>query len=96
MLMGRRTYDVVSKFEGDWPNGDTPILVATNRPLQPTRDTVQSSLDAELVDEVCLTLIPVVLGEGIPLFRGTLEIHRLELLSHRAIGSGMVELVYEP
>ena len=43
MLMGRRTYDVVSKFEGDWPHGDTPILVATNRPLQPTRDTVQSS-----------------------------------------------------
>ena len=34
MLMGRRTYDVVSSFEGDWPYGDTPIIVATNRPLQ--------------------------------------------------------------
>ena len=33
-LMGRGTYVVASSFEGDWPYGDTPIIVATNRPLR--------------------------------------------------------------
>ncbi len=127
MLMGRRTYDVVCKFEGVWPYGDTPILVATNRPLQTPKDCIQSSqgtigelvaraksmaegrdiyldggnlirqaLDAELVDEVTLTVIPIILGDGVTLFGGTLQIHRMDLLSHRAIGGGMVELVYKP
>ena len=41
MLMGRRTYDVVSSFEGDWPYGDTPIIVAANRPLQMAKPSVQ-------------------------------------------------------
>ncbi len=127
MLIGRRSYDVASKFEGAWPYGDTPILVATHRPLRTAKDCIQSSqgtigelvaraksmaedrdiyldggnlirqaLDAELVDGVTLTLIPIILGDGVPLFGGTLQIHRLELLSHRAIGGGMVELVYQP
>ena len=127
MLMGRRTYDVLCSFEEDWLYGDKPLLVATNRPLQPIRDSVQSSrgtiaelvekaksmadgrdvyidggnvirqaLDARLIDEITITVIPAVLGEGIPLFGGTLQIHRLELLSQRSHGAGMVELVYQP
>jgi dihydrofolate reductase len=127
MLMGRRTYAVVRTFEEDWPYGDTPIIVATNRPLETIKPSVQSSqgiigelvvratsmagdrdvyldggnlireaLDAGLVDEVAVTLLPVILGEGIPLFAGTRGMHRLELQSHRAIGSGIVELVYKP
>ena len=127
MLMGRRTYDVVCKSEEDWSYGDTPFLVATNRPLQTTKPSVQSArgtigelvaraktmagdrdiyldggnlirqaLDAGLVDEVTVTLFPVILGDGIPLFAGTRGIHRLELLRHRAIGSGILELVYKP
>ena len=127
MLMGRRTYDVACSFDGPWPYGDTPIIVATNRPLQTAKHSVQESqgtirelgakaktmsegrdvyldvgnlirqaLDAGLVDEVTPTMIPIVLGDGIPLFSGTKQIHRLELCRHRAIGGGMVELVYEP
>ena len=57
---------------------------------------IRQALDAELVDDVTLTVIPIILGDGVPLFGGTLQIHRLELLSHRAIGGGMVELVYQP
>jgi dihydrofolate reductase len=126
MLMGRLTYDVVSSFEGDWPYGDTPIIVATNRPLQMAKPSVQGyqgtieeivaeaktmseggdvyldggnlirqSLDAGLVHDITLTLIPIVLGDGIPLFSGAKQMHRLELCSQRAIGGGMVELVYE-
>ncbi|CAM2007016.1 dihydrofolate reductase family protein [Acanthopleuribacter pedis] len=33
MLMGRRTYDVVRGFGGDWHYGDLPIHVATTRAL---------------------------------------------------------------
>ena len=41
MLMGRRTYDVIRDFEGEWPYGDTPILVATTRPLDTGRESVR-------------------------------------------------------
>ena len=125
MLMGRRTYDVVCGFEGVWPYRDTPIIVATNRPIERPRATVEAAqgtiehlverakskageldvyldggkvigqaLDAGLVDEITLTLIPIALGEGVKLFGKTERIHSLHLESHRSIGGGMVELVY--
>ncbi|WP_428263938.1 dihydrofolate reductase family protein [Haliangium sp.] len=127
MLMGRRTFDVVRGFEGEWPYGETPILVATNRPLSTQRESVQgvrgnitelvdqakqaardrdvyvdggalirSAMDEGLIDELTVTVIPIVLGEGIPLFAGATRRHQLELLGTRAIGAGLVELVYAP
>jgi dihydrofolate reductase len=39
MVMGRATYDVVARFDR-WPYGDTPVLVATTRPLEPAAPTV--------------------------------------------------------
>ena len=33
LLMGRSTYDVVRGFDVPWPYGETPVLVATTRPL---------------------------------------------------------------
>lgn len=41
ILMGRSTYGIVEKF-GKWHYGDTPVLVATHRPLKPMTDTVHS------------------------------------------------------
>lgn len=127
MLMGRRTYDVVSGFEGEWPYGDTPVLVATTRPLTASPDSVRkvtgaigelvdlakraagerdiyldggalirSALDANLVDELTVTVIPIVLGAGVPLFAGSARRHALELLAFRPIGGGLVELRYAP
>lgn len=43
LLMGRRTYDVVSGFDGEWPYGETPVLVATRRPLAPKVPTVAAA-----------------------------------------------------
>ncbi len=127
MLMGRRTYDVVTGFDVPWPYGDTPVLVATTRPLPDTdpsvraitgdivdmvaeakriadgRDVyldggelIRSALDAGVVDELTVTMIPVVLGAGRPLFAGVGNRHRLELVGHRDLGCGLVELVYRP
>jgi len=51
MLMGRRTYDVVDAFEGVWPYGDTPVLVATRRPLTTTRDAVRA-VDGTIAQQI--------------------------------------------
>ena len=40
LLMGRRTFDVCCGF-AEWPYGETPVLVATARPLRSTRPTVE-------------------------------------------------------
>jgi dihydrofolate reductase len=127
ILMGRRTFDVVCRFEEQWPYGERPLLVATSRSLEAPRPSVQpvtggilelvgqakeaagrddvyvdggqlirTSVDAGLVDEITVTLMPVILGQGIPLFAGASQRHHLELLRSRPIGGGLVELKYGP
>jgi dihydrofolate reductase len=51
--------------------------------------------DAGLLDELILTVVPVVLGEGKPLFDRRLPGGPLKLLGTRTWNSGMVELRYE-
>lgn len=128
VLMGRRTYDVVHGFpDSGWPYGDTPLLVATSRPLTPRRPSVRavrgsieelvaqakqvagergvyvdggilirSALDAGLVDEITVTVVPMVIGAGIPLFAGVKRRHPLVLIGQRTIAGAAVELKYRP
>ena len=101
MLMGRRTFDVVMSFGGDWPYGSTPVLVATSRPVSEAPATVSTcqgdihqlcqqakkiagdrnvyldggtlitqALEADCLDELILTVVPVLLGRGVPLYSG--------------------------
>ncbi len=42
ILMGRTTHDVVAGMGIDWPYGETPVLVATTRALEPIAPTVQA------------------------------------------------------
>ena len=56
---------------------------------------IRQALDAGLVDDITLTLIPIVLGDGIPLFSGANQMDRLGRCSQRAIGGAMVDLVYK-
>jgi dihydrofolate reductase len=51
--------------------------------------------DAGLLDELLLTIVPVVLGHGKPLFDRRLPGGALQLAGTRVFGSGMVELRYE-
>jgi dihydrofolate reductase len=53
---------------------------------------IRSFFAADLVDDVTLSIIPVLLGSGIPLFGGTER--RLTLVSSRSFPSGLVQLCY--
>jgi dihydrofolate reductase len=51
--------------------------------------------DEGLLDELLVTVVPVVLGEGKPLFDRRLPGGPMQLTGTRTFGSGMVELRYE-
>ena len=55
---------------------------------------IRSFLDAGLVDEVTVTVIPVILGEGVPLFAGSAPRRMLRLERSRDLGAGIVQLRY--
>lgn len=57
--------------------------------------TIRGFLRADLVDEVTLSLAPVLLGDGLPLFGDVGRDVRLRLLGSHATGSGMVAATYE-
>ena len=57
---------------------------------------VSQLLAAGCVDEIVLSIVPVVLGEGIRLFQPPLPQRPLELVAARPFPSGLVQLRYRP
>ena len=57
---------------------------------------VRQALDADLVDAMTVTLCPVILGRGQPLFAGAASRHRVELKEQRRLPPGLVQLTYVP
>lgn len=56
---------------------------------------IRQALDAGLIDEMTVTLIPVVLGKGIPLFAGAEKRHTLELIRHQVYAqNGLASMTY--
>jgi dihydrofolate reductase len=55
---------------------------------------VSQFLAAGLLDELTVTVVPLVLGDGRRLFRGTLPERRLSLVASRAYASGLVRITY--
>ena len=53
-------------------------------------NVIRQFLDAGLIDDITLSLLPIVLGAGIPLFGG--REHRFKLEGHQAWPSGLVQL----
>lgn len=58
-------------------------------------ETVHSLLRLELIDELIISVIPVLLGKGIKLFKPDEPEQRLEFLSVRHFESGLVQLHYK-
>ena len=83
LVMGRKTFETVLAFES-WPYGDKRVVVLSSHSPRDlvemlsnkgTRHiyldggrTIQSFLKENLVSEITVTRIPVLIGEGIPLF----------------------------
>lgn len=56
--------------------------------------TIARFLAAKLVDDVTVSVIPILLGEGVPLAPHVGHDVRLRLVEHRAYESGLVQLNY--
>ena len=54
-----------------------------------------SLLGEGLIDEFWLFVNPVLLGQGIPLFKGVTEMTKLNLLESRSFSCGVIALHYE-
>jgi dihydrofolate reductase len=55
---------------------------------------VSSLMNHGLIDEIRLTVQPIVLGAGKPLFKDVTERHRLELVQARPLAGGKLSLTY--
>jgi dihydrofolate reductase len=55
---------------------------------------IRSFLDANLIDALTVTIVGVILGEGVPLFAGTTHRHDLRLIDATPYPSGLVQLRY--
>jgi dihydrofolate reductase len=55
---------------------------------------IRQFLRGGLIDDLTLSIVPVLLGHGIPLFGSELPEQRLKLESSRAFESGLVQLSY--
>lgn len=57
-------------------------------------DLIDAFMKDELVDEYIISIHPVVLGEGIPMFRSGLPRQDLRLKDNRTFSSGLIQIDY--
>jgi dihydrofolate reductase len=56
---------------------------------------VKDFIELKLADEIRLSILPIILGDGIPFFNGIEQEHTIHLKNVTAYKTGMVELHYE-
>jgi dihydrofolate reductase len=81
--------EVVSEVSKLKQQSEGEIVVYGSRPL------VHALMEHDLVDELRLTVFPVVLGAGARLFGETSDKRPLRLIASKTIGNGIAHLTYE-
>jgi dihydrofolate reductase len=81
--------------------GDIASLIEQARATAGERDVyldggslIRQASDAGLIDDLIITIVPVILGAGAPLFAGVEQRRRFELTNHQAFDNGLVQLRY--
>jgi dihydrofolate reductase len=84
-------------------SGDLPAIVAQAKAAAAGKDVyvdggqlIRQTLDAGLVDFLTVTVIPVILGRGSPLFAGAERRHPLDLVHSVELPGGLIQLTYRP
>lgn len=57
-------------------------------------ETVHQLLQEDLIDELVISIIPILLGDGISLFKGALQEKKLEFVNAKTFEKGLVQLTY--
>lgn len=126
-IMGRKTYEEIIDFGGDWPYIGIKSFVVTNNKdykiqspdtyiltenlkdfvidfkTQSEKDIwligggelITNFINQELLDKMIISIIPMIIGEGIPLFAGNPKESNWNLTATKAFDSGVVNLTYE-
>jgi dihydrofolate reductase len=58
-------------------------------------EVVRDFLQADLVDELHIGVVPVLLGAGLPLFPGGFPQRNFELMENRSFSQGLISLKYK-
>jgi dihydrofolate reductase len=96
VLLGRSTWEVARRFEA-WPYRGKRVVVLAHAPVSGVLGERFVEGDAAgCVDELTVSVVPVVIGEGIRLFQPPLPERPLELVSARSFPTGLVQLRYRP
>ena len=69
---------------------------AGNNILAGSRSLILALMHLDVIDEYQLTVQPIVLGNGLPLFKNITDRLNLKLLKTKTFGCGAVTLYYEP
>jgi dihydrofolate reductase len=69
-------------------------LTSKNVWIEGGADVAQQFLDRRLLDEIVLSIVPVILGDGVRLFGKTQSPVELSLRETRSFDKGLVQLVY--
>ena len=59
-------------------------------------DLIRQAVEADLIDDITVTLAPIALGAGHPLFAGIGRRYPLEILGHHTFDGGMVQIRARP